>query len=326
MADLREGVRGDICTGLDCHNTRGQLLIVTGFALAIAFVGLALILNSVIYTENIATRAETTTSEPVSLTQSVERGTEDLVDYINDHNTSEEGDYSAVKENLTRAFENLSAITARHHLNSGQVSALKLDGQMEATWVTQTNRERNFTNNDGDATWSPVSTNADGARQFRLFVNDTTTLDGLTGNPFTVTLNDSANDRWTLQVGSTEVEMTDANGNNVTCGGIDTLAEFWVNVSAGTVAGTECSGLALAPELGPVQGVKFENGANIEGSYRLLVNKSEGDVGSVGDYGTDTSGPYTQAALWGTVIDLDFERKNLVYRTRIRIIPGDIDE
>jgi hypothetical protein len=302
------------------------MLIVTGFALAVVFVGLALILNSVIYTENIATRAESTTSEPLSLTQATERGTADLVGYINEHNTSEEGDYQALSENLTRAFENLSDVTARHHLGSGEVTSLDLGGQMEATWVTQTNRDRAFENEDGNATWEPVRTNADGVRQFRMNVSDTTALDGLAGDPFTVTLNDSANDVWTIQVGETEVEMTDASGDTVTCGGVDTLSDFWVNVSAGTVAGSECPGLELAPELGPVQAVEFEHGDNIEGTYRLLVNKSEADVGSNGDYGLDTSGPYTQAALWGTVVEIDFERQNLVYRTEVRVIPGDDSE
>ena len=48
----------------------GQIIIIAALLLAIIFVGLALVLNSAIYTENMARRGDTSTAEAMS-TESV---------------------------------------------------------------------------------------------------------------------------------------------------------------------------------------------------------------------------------------------------------------
>lgn len=63
---------------------RGQLILVTGFALAVVFLGLVLLLNSAIYTENVATRA--TADDPKEAVEIREESFATIEGYIEQQN------------------------------------------------------------------------------------------------------------------------------------------------------------------------------------------------------------------------------------------------
>lgn len=306
---------------------RAQILLITGFALAVTFVGLALILNSVIYTENLATRSESTTSQAISHARDVEAGTEAVIEYVNEFNTSEPTDYVDLIDDFDDGFATVTGVSRRHQLSDGQVIDDERATLYRGSWITQTNASRDFTNVSGTSDWSPVNNNSDGARNLRIFVNDSSTLVDAP-NAFTIDVNDTAGNTWELSIGPGNVTVDDG-GPTLKCNDdgsdLSTLSSFWVNVSQGTVAGHECPGLDFAADLGPIQAVNFSNPGNIEGTYRFLVNKSEGEVGTTGDYG-DTSGPFTKVAIFGAVVEVDFERAELVYRTDVRAIPEENDD
>lgn len=309
---------------LSDRGRRGQILLVTGFALAVAFVALALVLNSVIYTENLATRSESTTSDPVSHARTLERGTADVLEYVNEHNTSLAATYAGLGANLSRGIANITDIATRHQLAEGQVTADSLLRDFDGTWLRQTNASRNFTNRNLATEWSPVNASAGGARSLRIFVADTGVL--TTGSSrFEVSASDGT-DNWRLQIGSTSVTVTDAAGTT-TSTATPALGSFWVNVSAGTLAGSEFAALDFGDDLGTIQSIEFENARNIEGTYRLMVNRSRSNVDTAGvDYAPDTTGPFTERALYGAVVGVDYERRNLVYKTDLRVIPGERDD
>lgn len=83
---------------------RGQLIVVSALLIAVLFVGLALVLNSAIYAENLASRGETSTAEAVATGALTEDRLGRMVDEAN-YETAETATYaerrSHVRENAT---------------------------------------------------------------------------------------------------------------------------------------------------------------------------------------------------------------------------------
>lgn len=315
MADLRR--RG---------GRRGQILLLGAFALAALFVTLALILNAVIYTENLATRADSRTSDAVAHSKSVERATVDLLESVNEHNTTE---YSDLHDELERGFENFTEGTARFKLTSGVVITGTIRNKFNGTWLTQTNASRNFTNNDTAETWSVESAN--GAKAFRIKLNVTDELADLGPNStenFSVRASDGT-DNWTLAVGNKSadptINWTDANGNTGECEWDDD-DPTWINVSEGTMAGEDCDGLDFGGDLGTIESIEFDNADNIEGTYRLMVKKNKDNIDDT-DFAPapPAEGPFRKPAIYGAVVGIEYETTTLVYRTDRRVVPGEID-
>jgi hypothetical protein len=307
---------------LSRRGRRGQILLVTAFVLAVMFVGLALVMNTVIYSENLATRADSTTSQPILHANSMETGTEDVIRYINEHDTSPSmTDYSPLRADLEDAFENISAVSGRHSLRDGQVTDDSLGTEFHGTWIRQTNSTRNFTRLDTASSWTPVP-DANGARSLRIHVNDAIEPNG--PSAFMVEATDTSGDSWRLHVGDDEVSVEDSGGNIYDCPHSDPASGFWVNVSSGAVEGTDCAGLTFAADLGTIEKVDYENAENITGTYRLIANDTESDV-DTGQYGA-TTGPFVEKGIYGAWIEIDSERESLVFRTDRRVIPGDEDD
>lgn len=308
MADLSERGR------------RGQILLITAFVLAVIFVGLALVMNTVIYSENLATRADSTTSQPVLHANSMETGTADVISYINEHNTSESTGHSALKMEFKTAFGNLTDVAGRHALRDGQVTNDSTVSQFEGTWIKQTDHGRNFTSNDNfNSIWQLFS-GANGARNFEIDVNSSSIANG--PNAFKVTAQGSGvGGSWVMYVSTDEVNGTDSQGNDFSCtpgGGTNT-----VNVSNGSVNGNACPRLNFAADLDTIDQIDFENADNITGTYQLIANKS-GISGS--RFGTSPSDPFVEDALYGARIRIDFQRDSLTFTAERRVVPGESDD
>jgi hypothetical protein len=325
---------------------RGQVLLVTGFALAVTFVGLALVFNSVIYTENLATRSEsTTTTDPVSHAESLRSGTERLVGAVNEMNASNTSNYAQVETNFTWAFENMTAIMTKHQLGDGQVVAdeFAFPNRYRATVIHQVDEERNFSNADRERDWTLVS-GAEGARGLRVFVgaesllegNDTPGTTEPDSEPFNVTVR-GGGDTWRLNVSSdprslssdaTLVGVRTTADEHVTCGAPDpTTDPFWINVSEGTVDGTECAGLDFAGGLDAIEDIEFNNASNVNGTYRLVVNRSNNSAGiDQSNYGQLPAEPSTEPGIWGVDLTVDYESDVLRYVREMRAVPGEKDD
>lgn len=315
--------------------SRGQILLVTAFALAVAFVGLAIILNSVIFTENLATRSETTTtSEALGHARSVETGTEAVIAYVNEYNTSGADDYGPVERNLTNGVENISEVEARHQLVDGQVTNdTLLLPYYNGTWVKQTDRSRQFTNRKGAAKWSVMNTTTGGgARSFKMFLN-VTVLPASLSDGLRVTADDGAGNTWELEVSDSDVRYVDSDGNTNTCSYAAGSDAAVVNVSAGTVDNATCAGLDFGRDLERINNVTFHDGDKAEGTYQLLLNKSRkssvppsGVVDAAGeDYDTTGGDPFTEPAVYGAKVRVEYQRRGLTYETVVEAVPGDAD-
>jgi len=333
MADLRRLAPTDT-------ERRGQILLVTGLALAVVFVGLALVFNSVIYTENLATRSEsTTTSDPVIHKQSLEAGTERIIEYVNEYNATNASDHDAVRENVTWAFENMTASMVDQQLEDGQVVDDEITETYEGTWIRQTNRTRNFTNVDNESSWE-LASNANDVRSYRILVSTEGDLEGNSDTllaeseePFNVTVTDGI-DEWKLNISETSeshfsglvseqyaVGYRTTNGDSGVCG-VDSRP-FVVDLDEGTINGTECPGLDFAEDFSSVPSIEYNHADNVHGTYQLILNDTS--VTTASDYGTAPDEPFTDPGLYGVRVEVDYESDVLEYVTDFRVIPGETD-
>ncbi len=304
---------------LSRRGRRGQILLITAFVLAVIFVGLALVMNTVIYSENLATRADSTTSQPILHANSMETGTEEVIRYINRHNTSQTTDYVELQDDLDEAYATFVDVSGRHSLRDGQVTNGGPITQFRGTWIRQSNSTRNFTDTNANSSWTTI-TGANGARGLRIFVTNVYVPNGT--NAFKIEAQSAST--WTLRIGDDILSVDDAQGQIHEC--TVPTTNFWINVSKGTVDGNDCPGLNFADGLGTIDSIQYDNADQITGTYRVIANDTEGNINDTPPFGTDTSGPFTERGIYGAKVEIDFERESLVFRTDRKAIPGVNDD
>lgn len=186
--------------------SRGQLLLITGVVVAVALVGIALVLNSVIFTENIATRNDDHESYSVldarsnvesDLAEGIARVNDDVV-------TSTTFDW--LEENLTYVVADRNAVTSRRSSLGGAVVNLSVASVTEGSRIRQTNASRNLTAGDemaGEDDWT-VAEDVEDFGHFRLTAKRgsmyestiDTTKSALAESAFYVNVTDGNGDVW----------------------------------------------------------------------------------------------------------------------------------
>ena len=142
---------------------RGQLILVTGFAIAVVLLALVLLLNTAIYTENIATRSTTDdTREAVEIHATVESSIGSYIDRKNEAIANDSSSHS-----LTDVESEVAAVSAPHEersLRHGQILSIEYGGQTDGTKIASVD-EGNIT-----STADPVEflTNATNTRAFEV--------------------------------------------------------------------------------------------------------------------------------------------------------------
>lgn len=320
---------------------RGQLILVTGFALALTFVAFALLLNSVIVTENLASRGDTAgASTAVTLRQDTINGTNQIIRLINDLETDKTtSGYSGLDDALTEGIGDMSRLIQQTQPASGQAAAVSLETLDEGSWIEQADDTQDYTDKDGRVDWT-VTSSAGGVRAMQFTVSDVTTLAGDASTGFEVDTEDRDGDTWRLWIynpsgGDPTVEIEHSDGSTVTC--TTTSSSFVVDVEAGTVGGTPCSG--LEPDgVDTIQTVAFENADQIQGTYQLIVNKPESEVDLLADDGEDNvydedehltavdDQPFSHPAVFAADLHLLYETPRIEYETDVRAVPGDADD
>lgn len=322
----------------DSGRDRAQLLLLAGFALAAVFVAFAFLLNSVIYTENLATRGEgSRATHAIAISDDVATGTEGVIRYANEHNTS---DYTSLGEELTDGVADIDRLVGTQQLADGGVLSVSSVSYRKGTWVDQSYKSRNFTDRNFDEDWT-LFTDADGARAFRMNVTNPDDLQDIdtTTTPienFTVIATDGTT-IWRMEVyhdnggilglplgDSYVAEVTDGDGNTRYCSVDDDVPYFWINVSAGTFAGEECRALRFGEGVPTVETVRFDHGGNMNGTYRLMAAKDQGVVTTV-PYNSTGSPPVTTHAIYNATVRVSYDTGSLQYETERKAEPEEND-
>lgn len=269
-------------------NDRAQLILVTALVIAVLFVALALIVNSAIYTENIATRdtgAETSTalqshSVAVADLQTKLDRTNARLDDGDDYDTSHSKFRSGVEHWREERSENQAR--SGRVLDSGVTS-------VNGSQIRQT-ADGSFESANGDNSWI-LAQNVEEAGRFEMAVDAGSVYNAQTGDNLTVMRDES----FYMAIGGEEVFIyDDPNGNftivrpdgeeesselsNAGCN-FDVTGTVDIDIYDATVNGQPCDQLDFYENdiVGTVHDIEYRNAVvdteeRINGTYELIVD------------------------------------------------------
>lgn len=309
---------------------RGQIILIAAFALAVTFVSLALVVNSAIFTENLASRGETSGSDDALVVRyEVEQSVGETIEYANTYNTSSENKQEA---NVTESVGTISDSITAQQAATGKI--VVVDGP---TNFEDGTRIRDNTS-DGGSTFENASTGGtlqanwtvvndiDRTRAFRM--NLTEVNDASAG--FVVNLTeDSSGETWQMVVtndtASMEYVVTVKQQSSTvgSCVVDDSTSFVRIDVTGGLVGGEPCPHLRYGAGIDGSYDLIYNNSDDVTGNYSLVVDN---DITSTPD---DLSGsrttdePYVTNAIYSATVTYRYDGPEIRYDTFVRVAPGE---
>ncbi len=326
---------------------RGQLLIIGALLLATILVGIALILNSGIYAENLATRETTDTHSAITYTDAAVTTIQEASNRVTATNATTA---AAAAATFNETIDEWDTATSRHSARRG--TAVEFRRTPHVGWrLTQTS-DRSFTAaDDGGGTEWRVASGANAVAAFELDVKrdglydaagafddtaDTAFYISLTDGTDTKRLylfRDSGDGSIIVHVGDPGVfaDLDALRDSSSSC--TATQARGVVDIRNGTVAGEECEAFPVTAGLTGGIDIHYRNiretdggSTTVEGQYLLVVNGSEAiatDIdgepsrfNAVGD-----TAPTAQAVMYGVQYTVFYERSHLRHSQKGAYLP-----
>jgi hypothetical protein len=341
MADVRTASGG---SGGDGDRDRGQLILVTGLAVAVTLVALVLLLNTVIYTQNLATRgAGVEDGEAVAFRQEVVEGVGDVLDA---ENREEYDSEIQVMENVTAGISRFDALLSRYYAEHGTVadieqSTVTPENVTNGSLIHQTNSSRDFSaaGNDEPVDWTLAedagagNTDAAGVRNFTMTVSreNLTTADSPPAG-FSVLLDGDSGNVWRMYVYDDVDEGITVAVKNGTEGSTTVVhsvsgPEATIDLTAGTINGSAHSELVWAKGIFAPYDVDFRSGDEATGTYSLTVATPDGEATNVRTDNLagpgDEESPRWAYAVYAAEFEVHFQTTNLEFHTTLRVAPGE---
>ena len=312
----------------ETEEDRAQLILVTGLTLAVLFVAVVLLLNTVIYTENLATRGvDAGGAEAIEFRDST---AEDLAGILHrEHRNRSGGDVST-------DFNESAAIYARTvadlRARDGVIARVNVTDTEPGHFVAQNETGsgfRNMTAPDGSAAnWTVVS-GVSRTRNYRLTV-DSASLSDDPADAFRIVADGSA-ENWSVRLsngsaGAIDVRVRNATVDDTVTVSHEGIRNVTIDLTAGTVNGRQLPGPVWA---GGVQSddepydsynVSYENGDNATGTYSFVVDERNG-TSRLGD----SSRPYVVDGIYGVEVEIRHRTPELTYGDVIHLAPGERD-
>lgn len=306
-------------------NNRGQLILVTALAIAVMLVGMVLLLNTVIYAENLATRgADIGGQDTVEYRQIVITGVGDTVDHENERDHES---YSEVHENVSAAIGRLDELIAQKHLSRSELVEISNVTLTNGTLLTHPKDTDGFNATGGASDWMLVS-DVTATRGFVLSIDSTDVSGGSAGNGFQVVVEDGAGEQWKLFVyddGATTVSVKNGSegGPTVVCSSIGPAET--VDLTTGKINGEHCPGIVFGKGITSPYSISFVNGDRIGGTYELTVNRKPTDpsIQANFDMPSSESAPRYAYAIYDVTVDVRYRTNVIRYTDQIRIAPGE---
>ena len=309
---------------------RGQLLLVGAFILAAAFVVLALVVNSAIFTENLATRDDVPGSQDaLEYRDEVRRGVGDIIRDTNHNNSRTASDAQG-------SIEQLGAVAGIDQAVRNRVVSVSHVSTQPGIKIAQ-DQPRELTNNASSDDWT-LATDVNRTRNVRLNVTDF--------NSGTVEfVVNGTSDEWVMSISETgagtdaEVTVSTPGGTTSSCVRENTDTIF-VDVTAGTVDGEPCPALSRLSDgtemqfgagVDPGYNISIRNGDAVEGMYSMILE----DVGGAGafdplggnNYGSAPDEPYYltgSGVVYSITVHYEFYTPQVGFETDVRAAPGEV--
>ncbi|WP_435097608.1 FG-GAP repeat domain-containing protein [Halarchaeum sp. P4] len=292
---------------------RGQLLLIAGLGIAVAFVALALVVNSVVFTHNLATRPAPDGGEAMEYQHIVVEGVGGVVSETNSHHYTGHGNLRDALRGDVQVWSNL---TLHHYGAFGTLTNVSVHDVTNGTSIHQATA-RSFTDRGGKESWTLFS-GANGARRFKMNVTDTTgplTVETgfADGSTVSVTVEEDA---------SGNIQVTNS-GTGQTC---SASAPATVDFSNASVDGAHCSALDFFGS-GTVSELGFSNGDAVTGRYVVVANATPEGLYTSENYTdhyytADSPSPYALPAVYAATLNVTYRGPDVTYATRVRVRPN----
>jgi hypothetical protein len=308
---------------------RGQLLVIIALVLGMVFVALAIVVNAAIFTENLATRETVDSERTAAFTGDVERAIE-----VRYNQTNNNGSHTASAASST--FDDTFRTWTDQRSN---VSATE-GGYYGASWITQVgwrldqSTDASFAPADKrDETDWTLATDVEDIAAFELNVTRPDLHNGADPDAFHVLLTDGT-DTWKVFV------YRDGSGDIVVSADDPTTApkctrttdRAVINVTNGSVAGTDCDALDLPASLDGTLDVEFRNvqtadeNERVNGTYTIVVNgpdaidtDTDGEPIKFNRSGADP--PTASAVVYAVDYTTTYERADVAHHRDGRYAP-----
>lgn len=293
---------------------RGQVIIVTALVIASIFVGLALVLNSGIYAENLSSRETTDTEGALSFTLSTDEAIAEAYERTNrNESATADGARTTFNDTVDR-WE-----SAQQRRGAEQGIGVDVERTPHVGWRLNQSADREFTDDDGNGNWT-LATGTSNVATFEMAIQQDSLYDAATwGNvnsSFNVHVTDGTAE-WRLfvfQEGGDVVVHAGVPGaysdvsslpSDETCR--QAGSRVVVDLQNESLDDSACDALNFSDDLtGPVD-VRYQNATNggeqVNGTYDLVVNGSSAAVGGNFDdpTGADpTATAVVYSASWGS--------------------------
>lgn len=318
---------------------RGQLVLVTALAMATLFVVLALLVNTTIYTGNVAARSDVSESTAViNYRAEALDAAETTLRYVN-RNANDSGDdspaavnttYARLNDSLRGGVGNWSDDAAAHDAVSGTATRTRVVGVTNGTRVAQANASRNLSAPDGTANWTPVP-EATGVRDLRFALDSAslaTVSDGENASElaaegaFRVNLS-GADTRslfvYNLTNDSVGVTVRDPDGTVRSCTALDD-GNVTVDAESATLDGESCPALAGFDEGDGSFDVSFADADAAAGTYSFVVDREVDDGTAVNQsIPLDSGAPFRTAALYDATVRVVYHGPDTYYEAETEV-------
>ncbi|MBS3759972.1 DUF7261 family protein [Halodesulfurarchaeum sp.] len=289
--------------------SRGQIILVAAFALALIFVSLALILNTAIFTENLATRETADGHDALDLQQAVAETGDVLLRKTNRGG----GTKTELTETYRDRIENYSDIENVHAVARGSIRDIFVRQTHNGTYINQSNNGT-LEDDDGNSTWQVTADTTDvRAMTFNMSAAES-------GTPFELNATNGSS-TWTLSVNESSdtffVTLNDFSGNSVEENFTEDTLE--IQPTNGSIDGERWPELQFQDAFeGPFE-MWISNGSNASGTYQMTVDTPEDDIDNDGyDQSND---PHKTDAIYNATLGLELFREDLEYRANVTIEP-----
>lgn len=305
--------------------SRGQLILVTALAIAVTLVALVLLLNTVIYAENLATRgADVGGQDAVEYRGAVARGVGGVMDAENEQ---DHGSHAAVRGNVTAAIDRVDALLARQHLRRAELVEISNLTMTNGTILRHPEDTDSFLSAAGTTTWT-LAAAVPATRGFVMTVDRSDVTGSGTTDAFQVVLDDGTN-QWIAYVyddGDLTIAVKNATDISATEFCTADGANATIDFTRGTVDGEPCPGLAFGKGLVSSYSIAYANGDAAGGTYNLTVQRDpDADASIQANFNAPGSGtaPYYAYAVYDATVDVRYRTESLRFTDRIRVAPGE---
>jgi hypothetical protein len=341
---------------------RAQLILVAAIGLAVTLVALALILNSAIFTGNLASRnIESGASDALEARANVQDGLGGVMDGVNDPDSPT--NYGTLETNYQSGLDEWIEQTTKYSALRG--GSLRVSPIVENNGVQIVDRDgvNGFTPRGGTLVDWTVAPDVR-ARNFQLTVtdvsaapSDSTVKDELDDGPWTEGTSffyvDIDDGEWRMAIygdgaGNVKVAVYDDDtGDFSVCSNTPAATPVRIDVGAGSVNGEPCNALTSVAKQVDLYTIHFANGDKVEGEYELTVDRvidqPTADTGPFTDavdaanYGNHCSGPtyaaadggnspYVAPALYSGDVEMHYRSQSIEYSSTVRIAAGELSE